>query len=45
MREKKTGGRVESFRAKIDCIKVMIQYRTLTEAYVLLRIKGNYKNV
>ena len=46
MRKKKTGGRaVESFRAKIYYIKVMIRYRALTEAYILLRFKGNYKNV
>ena len=38
MRERKTGRRVESFHAKIYCIKVIL-YKASTEPYILLRIR------
>ena len=45
MREEKTGMGAKSFHVKNLLHSVMILYRALTEAYILLRIKGNYKNV
>ena len=37
MRERKTGGRAESFRAQNLLHKVIPPYKALTEPYILLR--------
>ena len=44
MRENHKGWRVESFAPKV-LHKMVIMYRALIEAYIVLRVKGNYKNV
>ena len=44
MREEKTAGELKAFTPKVIAFSDVL-YRALTEAYILLRIKGNYKNV
>ena len=44
MREKKKSGKVESFHANF-ITKSYPPVQSLTEAYILLRVKGNYKNI
>ena len=45
MREMKKSGKAESFRANIIGYSDRSLVQSLTEAYTLLRVKGNYKNV
>ena len=45
MRENHKGGRAESFRAKLLHKVIIILYIALIEAYMVLRVKENYKNV
>ena len=39
MRERRTGGRVESFCAQNLLHKVIVVYKALTEPYILLRTR------
>ena len=43
IRDKKKSGKTESFGANFITSRPPVQ--SLTEAYILLKVKGNYKNV
>ena len=45
MRERKKSGKDESFCANIIAYSDRSLVQSLTEAYILLKVKGNYKNV